>query len=120
MHISQHPRIDSIELRLTGRLDATWAEHVGNSIDTVVRSGSHHVVLNFAGVNYISSLGIGVLMKHYQRLKAVNGSLGICEPSSATLKVLNAAGLAEFLIAPDAAAPAAPAAAAGARNVHGI
>jgi hypothetical protein len=33
-------------------------------------------------------------MKHYQRLKAVNGSLVICDPSTATLRVLNAAGLA--------------------------
>ena len=111
MHISQHSREDSVELRLTGRLDATWAEHVGDSIETAVREGTHHIVLNFAGVNYISSLGIGVLMKHYQRLKAVNGSLGICDPSTATLRVLNAAGLAGYLIATDTAAPAAPAAA---------
>jgi anti-anti-sigma factor len=111
MHISQHSREDSVELRLTGRLDATWAEHVGDSIETAVREGSHHIVLNFAGVNYISSLGIGVLMKHYQRLKAVNGSLGICDPSTATLRVLNAAGLAAFLIAAETAAPVAPAAA---------
>src|SRR5687767_129702 len=111
MHISQHPREDSVELRLTGRLDATWAEHVGDSIETAVRGGSHHIVLNFAGVNYISSLGIGVLMKHYQRLRAVNGSLGICDPSTATLRVLNAAGLAAFLIATETAAPVVPAAA---------
>jgi anti-anti-sigma factor len=111
MHISRHSREDSVELRLTGRLDATWAEHVGDSIETAVREGSHHIVLNFAGVNYISSLGIGVLMKHYQRLKAVNGSLGICDPSTATLRVLNAAGLAGYLIAAETAAPVAPAAA---------
>src|SRR5918995_6812452 len=98
MQISQHPREDSVELRLIGRLDATWAEHVGGSIETAVRAGSHHILLNFAGVNYISSLGIGVVMKHYQRLKAVNGSLAIAEPSGPTRKVLNAAGLASFLI----------------------
>lgn len=107
MQISQHPREESVELRLIGRLDATWAEHVGDSIETAVRAGSHHIVLNFAGVNYISSLGIGVLMKHYQRLKAVNGSLGICDPSMATLRVLNAAGLARVLIAAESAARSA-------------
>jgi len=106
MQISQHPRADSLELKLVGRLDATWADHVGDSIETAVRAGSHRIILNFAGVNYISSLGIGVLMKHYQRLKAVNGSLAISEPSGPTLKVLNAAGLASFLITNVAAAPA--------------
>ena len=111
MQISHHPRADSLELRLVGRLDATWAEHVGDSIEAAVRAGSHRIILNFAGVNYISSLGIGVLMKHYQRLKAVNGSLTISQPSGPSLKVLNAAGLAGFLITDGAAAPAAPRAA---------
>ncbi len=111
MQISHHPRADSLELILVGRLDATWADHVGDSIETAVRGGSHRIILNFAGVNYISSLGIGVLMKHYQRLKAVNGSLAISEPSGPTLKVLNAAGLASFLITDGVTAPAAPRAA---------
>ena len=109
MHISHHPHVDSVELKLTGRLDATWAEHVSDSIETAVRTGAHRIVLNFAGVSYISSLGIGVLMKHYQRLKAVNGSLTVCEPSAATLKVLNAAGLAIYLVTDGTAAAVVPA-----------
>ena len=110
MQISQRPRADSLELTLVGRLDATWADHVGDSIEAAVRAGSHRIILNFAGVNYISSLGIGVLMKHYKRLKAVNGSLSICDPSAATLKILKAAGLVGFLVGDQAAAPLAAAA----------
>ena len=109
MQITHHPHVDSVELKLTGRLDATWAEHVSDSIETAVRTGAHRIVLNFAGVSYISSLGIGVLMKHYQRLKTVNGSLTVCEPSAATLKVLNAAGLAVYLVTDGTAAVVAPA-----------
>src|SRR6476646_1344347 len=97
MNISQHQGVDAIELRLTGRLDATWAEHVSESIDAVVRAGSHRIVLNLAGVNYISSLGLAVLMKHYKRLMAVNGSLRICDAGPPILRVLDAAGLAGYL-----------------------
>jgi anti-anti-sigma factor len=107
MNISQHQRLDAIELRLTGRLDATWAEHVSESIEGVVRAGSHRIVLNFAEVSYISSLGLGVLMKHYKRLMAVNGSLRICDPRPAILRVLDAAGLAGYLVVDHAAAPMA-------------
>src|SRR5688572_5165622 len=110
MQISQHPAADSVELRLTGRLDATWADHVSDSIEATVRAGCHRIVLNFAGVSYISSLGIAVLLKHYQRLKAVNGSLVICEPSAATLKILNAAKLSGFLVNERPAAVASAAA----------
>src|SRR5262245_21869730 len=98
MNISQHPGVDSLELRLVGRLDATWADHVSDTIEAAVRNGSHRIVLNFAGVSYISSLGISVLMRHYQRLKGVNGSLRISEPSSTIRSVLNSARLAAFLI----------------------
>ena len=93
MDISQHPGADSLELRLTGRLDATWADHVDDTIEAAVRAGSHRIVLNFAGVSYISSLGIAVLLKHYKRLQSVSGSLTLSNPSTQTLSVLNAAKL---------------------------
>jgi anti-anti-sigma factor len=103
MNISHHPGVDSLELRLVGRLDATWADHVSDTIEAAIRNGSHRIVLNFAGVSYISSLGIAVLMKHYQRLQGVSGSLRISEPSVSILNVLNAARLAAFLIGESAA-----------------
>ncbi len=114
MEITQHPGADLLELRLTGRLDATWAEHVGNAIENAVRAGSHQIVLNFAGVDYISSLGIRVLLNHYKRLKSVNGSLSINHPSDATLTILKAAGLAGLLLstAAETTATAAPTSAA--------
>src|SRR5690242_7591702 len=62
MQITQHPAEGSLELRLTGRIDATWAEHLSKNIENAVRAGSHHILLNFAGVEYISSLGIRVLV----------------------------------------------------------
>jgi anti-anti-sigma factor len=99
MEITQHPGADSLEMRLTGRLDATWAEHVGNTIENAVRAGSHQIVLNFAGVDYISSLGIRVLLNHYKRLKSVNGNLSVCQPSEATRAILKAAGLEGLLLA---------------------
>jgi anti-anti-sigma factor len=110
MNISHHPGADALELRLTGRLDATWADHVSESIEAAVRAGSHRIVLNLAGVNYISSLGLGVLMKHYKRLTAVNGSLRVSDPSATILRVLDAAGLSAYLVADQAVAPLAAAA----------
>lgn len=109
MQITQHPGADVLELRLVGRLDATWAEHVSDTIEAAVRGGSHQIVLNFSAVEYISSLGIGVIMRHYKQLKAVKGSLLVSEPSRATLTILKAAGLAGFLIGSAPSAAAAPA-----------
>jgi len=109
MQITQHPAEESLEMRITGRIDATWADHLNKSIESVVRAGTHRIVLNFAGVDYISSLGIRVLVIQYKLLKAVNGSLGISRPNEFCRNVLTTVGLSEMLV-PDQvdAAPAAP------------
>jgi len=96
MQITQHPEAELLELRLTGRLDATWADHLSNTIEHAVRSGSHRIVLNMAGVRYISSLGVGVLVRQLQLLQSVNGSLTITQPSTPCRTVLTLCGLADF------------------------
>jgi anti-anti-sigma factor len=98
MEITQHPAADSLELRLTGRIDATWAEHLSKNIENAVRAGSHHIRLNFAGVEYISSLGIRVLVVQYKLLKAVNGTLSISRPNEFCRNVLTTVGLSEMLV----------------------
>ena len=113
MEITHHPGGELLELRLTGRLDATWAEHVGNTIESAVRAGSHQIVLNFAGVDYISSLGIRVLLNHYKRLKSVKGNLSVSNPSDITRTILKAAGLAAFLLSNAAETSVTPVPTAG-------
>ncbi|HMB74607.1 MAG TPA: STAS domain-containing protein [Gammaproteobacteria bacterium] len=98
MEITQNLGDDWLELRLVGRLDTTWAEHVSQTIETAVQSGSHRILLNFSQVEYISSLGIRVLLTHFKRLSSVNGRLSVTEPSEPTLRILKATGLAEILI----------------------
>jgi anti-anti-sigma factor len=96
MEITQRHDGERLELLLAGRLDASWADHVGNTIQDAVRAGEHHIVLHMAGVHYISSLGIGVLVRQLQLLQTVNGSLTISQPSVACRTVLTLCGLAEF------------------------
>ena len=110
MEVTKHPGSESLELRITGRIDATWADHLGSVIEGAVREGSHRIVLNFAGVDYISSLGIGVLFAQYKLLKSVNGSLAISHPNKSCLNVLTIVGLAHILVSDgvQAAAEAAP------------
>ena len=111
MQITHHPGDELLELRLTGRVDATWGEHLKATIEKAVRAGSHRVALNCAGVDYISSLGIGVIVMQYKLLKSVNGSLVITEPSKFVRQILTTVGLAGILledskqVAPVAAAP---------------
>lgn len=110
MQIVTHPVGEAMELRLSGRLDASWAEFVGQAIEDVIRGGKHHVRLHLAEVDYISSAGIRVVVKYYRQLNSIRGSLAVTSPSTAAMQTLRMAGLASML--QSAAAPAKPAAAA--------
>src|SRR6266498_3773766 len=98
MEIKKTERGEVLEMRLQGRLDAYWADHVGKAIDDAIRAGSHQIELNFAQVDYLSSAGLRLLLKYYKQLKAVQGSLAITQPSGGALAILKMAGMAERMI----------------------
>ncbi len=109
MEIKKTQSGEALELRLHGRLDAYWADHVSKAIDDAIRAGSHKIELNFAQVGYLSSAGLRVLLKYYKELKAVQGSLTITQPSGGAYAILQMAGLAAMMVASPAAAALAPA-----------
>src|SRR5262245_25943640 len=107
MEIIQQPHEDRLELRLIGRLDANWSDHVGNAIESAIRAGQHHIDLDLAQVNYVSSAGIRVLVKHFKLLKAAKGALRIVRTTDAVFSVLQLSGLASMLVV-SAPSPATP------------
>jgi anti-anti-sigma factor len=111
MKITQHPAADWLELRLDGRLDATWAQHVGDTINTNIHAGAHRIALNFAEVHYISSLGLRVILQYYKQLKSIKGELVVIEPSAAALTIFKTSGMQGFLVSdswrPDTSTPPA-------------
>lgn len=117
MEITQHPCGELLELRLNGRIDGTWGDHLSTTIEKAVRAGSHHLALNCSGVDYISSLGIGVIVTHYKVLKSVNGSLLVTHPSKFVRQILDTVGLTSILI--DGADAPTAASAKARREVRG-
>ena len=109
MEITKTQGPEALELRLQGRLDASWADHVGKAIDDAIRAGSHRIELNFSQVDYLSSAGLRVLVKFYKELKAVQGSLTITEPSGGAFAILKMAGFARMLVAAPSPAAVTPA-----------
>src|SRR5436309_12500608 len=98
MEIIKTQSPETLELQLRGRLDASWADHVGKAIDDAIRAGSHQIELNFAQVDYLSSAGLRLLLKYHKQLKAVHGHLAITQPSGGAYAILKMAGFAEMLI----------------------
>src|SRR5262245_29667721 len=91
------------EVTIKGRLDGYWANHLTSALEEIVRGGGDHVRLNMAGVGYISSLGIRVLVQFYQQLRGINGSFVVSNPSEPVKRVLDMTGLGDLLVAKSAA-----------------
>jgi anti-anti-sigma factor len=105
MEITRTQIGEVLELRLRGRFDAYWADHVGKAIDDAIRGGSHKIEVNLAEVDYLSSAGLRVLLHHYKQLEAVQGRLSITQPSEGVYTILKMSGFATMMIsAPTAAA----------------
>ena len=85
-------------LIIKGRLDAYWADHLSRELDKVIREGAHRLVLDLSNVGFMSSAGIGVLLKYYKLLKEMNGSLSVSALSNPVKKILQFSGLADYLV----------------------
>src|SRR5262245_17168253 len=97
MEISKHPLDDVLELRVKGRLDGYWADHLASGLEEVVREGAHRISLNLADVTYLSSAGIRIILQFYKQLKGIHGSLVVSCPSEPVKRILELSGLQDLL-----------------------
>lgn len=98
MEITRNSYGQVIELVLIGQLDAAWDDHLETALSEIVRDGHRRVALNMAGVVFLSSAGIRVLLKFHKQLAAIDGRLWIVEPSEFVAEVLGTMGLGARLI----------------------
>ena len=118
MHITKVQLGDAVEVRISGRLDGYWAEHLSTGLATVVREGGHQLRVNLSDVSFLSSAGIRVLVQFFKQLRAIDGSLTVCHPSQHVSEVLKLAGLHDLLVSSEAAVPPIRSAPSDARRVE--
>jgi anti-anti-sigma factor len=80
-------------LKVTGRLDAAWAEHFHKAALETIRDGHHNLRIDASGLEYLSSAGIRSLLRIQRELNAVKGSFGIICPSAFVADTLRLSGL---------------------------
>jgi anti-sigma B factor antagonist len=99
MQITRRLSGETIELKVEGRLDGYWADHLAAAVDQEIRQGSHHIQLDLSQVAFLSSAGIGMLVRFYKDLKSIQGSFAVSNCSRNVLKVLELSKLVELLVA---------------------
>ena len=91
-------RIDGIaEVVLVGSLDSSWSSYLADRIDEVIRGGALEVRIDMAGVSYLSSNGIALLVRYHQQLRKIGGRFRIVADSEAVSHVLRLTGASQVL-----------------------
>jgi len=77
MEITKQLRGEALELKIQGRVDSYWADHLSAAVDQEIRRGHHHIQLDLSQVGFLSSAGIGTLVRLYKDLKRIQGSFAV-------------------------------------------
>ncbi len=94
---------DSILIaKLSGEIDHHEAAEIRNDIDsTFAVFGSRHMIMDFSGVSFVDSSGIGVIMGRYRKVAENGGITVICGCSEYLRSILFMVGI--FTIVKEAA-----------------
>src|SRR5215467_9374835 len=105
MQISKRQSGAIVDLLVEGRMDVHWSEHLATAVREEMRQGSHHVRLDLSRVPYLSSAGIGVLVRLHHEFKSIQGSFRVTNCSPTALKSLEITNLANLLVAKETDTP---------------
>src|SRR5262245_49346077 len=106
MQITKRQSGKIVELLVEGRMDVHWSEHLAAAVREEMRQGSHHIRLDLSRVPYLSSAGIGVLVRLHHEFRSIQGSFAVANCSATALKSLEITNLAGLLVAKETPEPA--------------
>lgn len=90
----------SAVVRLGGRLDREWAEHLSRALEDLVRDGIRSVTIDLSRVTYVSSAATKVLARWQEELALMRGEVELTSVSPALREMFVTAGWATRFDAP--------------------
>jgi anti-sigma B factor antagonist len=73
--LSESENDDISEVRVDGVIDTTTAGELEEVIDSLLKRGRCRIVVDLAGVDYISSAGWGIFISHIRDVRARDGDI---------------------------------------------
>lgn len=94
MEVRMDSTPDGMIARLSGELDHHGARQLREQVDTMVEKlKPPRLCLDFSGVSFMDSSGIGLIMGRYRLMQMYGGALTVTGMSARIRKVMELAGL---------------------------
>ena len=78
---------------MSGEIDLATAPQLREAVLDLIQNGSHQVLVDLRGVEFMDSTGLGVLVGALKRLKEKDGELALVCTQGTVLRVLTVTGL---------------------------
>jgi anti-anti-sigma factor len=75
-----------------GRLDGSTSPAFGARLESLAAKTDPRLVVDLAGVDFVSSAGLRVVLSVLKRVKAANGMFALCAVQSSVKEVLDITG----------------------------
>lgn len=96
MTITMNHAADNLTLVLSGRLDTTTAPQLEKALQENL-NGVAAVTFDFAGVEYISSAGLRVLLSAQKKMNAAGGEMKLVYVNETVMEVFDITGFTDIL-----------------------
>ena len=93
--VGESPEI--LVMVLSGRLDNTSADFFFNCVEGEIDDGFHHIVVDCDELEFISSLGIGMLLRIQSRLSSRKGTVKLANVHGLVAEILRTVHLDQLL-----------------------
>ncbi len=98
MKIDIEIRNDILIAVLNGEIDHHSAELIRSEIENELKNHNlKNIILNFKGVRFMDSSGIGVVIGRYKYAKALGGNLVACELTTEVKRIFDISGLLKIV-----------------------
>ena len=81
-----------------GRIDSNSADFLLVELENAINEGQKVIILNMSQIEYLSSIGIRVILKIYKQAAELGGAFNISRPSEIVKNVLGMVALQEMLV----------------------
>jgi anti-anti-sigma factor len=88
---------DRFILAVTGRMDAVTAPEFENRVLDWINAGETHLVVDFEGLEYISSAGLRSILTIAKNLKTRKGQMALCSLRDTVKEVFEISGFSTII-----------------------
>jgi anti-anti-sigma factor len=87
---------DVVVVEVEGKMNTTDSPEAGAYLDDLLAEGATKILLNLAGVDFVASTGLRVILATGKKLAASGGKMVICELNPTVKEVFRMSGFSQM------------------------